>query len=374
MKSPVPLISAGIVALAFSGCVLFIPPPPLKPPHTRAPVVPAPKAVIPPAVLPPAHVKPPAPGPAPRPVVPVPPPAAIIHPPVRQPAPPTVATDFRTLVAVQTYLDRKNLSCGCIDGTIGPRSRQAIRAWEIGSGLRPTGQIGDALLARVGAAEQYFTTYSVTEEDLQALTDVPESWEGRAALSRLNFETVLEAVAEKCHASQAAIRRLNPEPAWPNPPAGTVLTIPKTSPSAQVHASRLIIQLGTKTILAYNETGHIVAVFPCSIAARVDKRPVGQLQIVKAAADPDYLFDPELFSDDPNARGIKGKRRIAPGPNNPVGVAWLSLNRPGYGIHGTPHPEDIGKTESHGCFRLANWNARKLLSMVSAGTPVIVDP
>ena len=93
-----------------------------------------------------------------------------------------------------------------------------------------------------------------------------------------------------------------------------------------------------------------------------------------AVAITEYLFDPALFAEDPDARSVSGKRVIAPGPNNPVGVAWLTLNRPGYGIHGTPHPEDIGKTESHGCFRLANWNARHLLQLVTLGTPVEVLP
>jgi lipoprotein-anchoring transpeptidase ErfK/SrfK len=57
-----------------------------------------------------------------------------------------------------------------------------------------------------------------------------------------------------------------------------------------------------------------------------------------------------------------------------VGVAWISLDRPGYGIHGTPQPEKVGRTESHGCFRLANWNAEYLLKIVWAGMPVYVEP
>jgi lipoprotein-anchoring transpeptidase ErfK/SrfK len=64
---------------------------------------------------------------------------------------------------------------------------------------------------------------------------------------------------------------------------------------------------------------------------------------------------------------------IPPGPNNPVGTAWIGLNKQGYGIHGTPHPEEVGRTESHGCFRLSNWDAEYLSQLVAVGTPVNID-
>ena len=88
---------------------------------------------------------------------------------------------------------------------------------------------------------------------------------------------------------------------------------------------------------------------------------------------PDYTFNPEVFPESPEAQAIGHKLMIPPGPNNPVGVAWISLDKPGYGMHGTPNPEQVGRTESHGCFRLANWNAEYLLKLVNIGTPVFVE-
>jgi lipoprotein-anchoring transpeptidase ErfK/SrfK len=119
-------------------------------------------------------------------------------------------------------------------------------------------------------------------------------------------------------------------------------------------------------------TGRWWCIFPCSIARDKAKRPVGELHVANAAENPNYTFKPELFAEDAESTTLSGNLLIPPGPNNPVGVAWLSLDRPGYGIHGTPNPEDIGRTESHGCFRLANWNARKLVGMVTIGIPVTV--
>jgi lipoprotein-anchoring transpeptidase ErfK/SrfK len=101
---------------------------------------------------------------------------------------------------------------------------------------------------------------------------------------------------------------------------------------------------------------------------------VGVLSVIKLAEDPNYVFNPEMFPESPEAKTITRKLVLPPGPNNPVGTAWIGLDRPGYGIHGSPKPEEIGRSESHGCFRLANWNAEHLLQLVWAGLPVHVEP
>ena len=119
---------------------------------------------------------------------------------------------------------------------------------------------------------------------------------------------------------------------------------------------------------------NLLAHFPCSIAARVEKRPVGELHVIVIAPNPNYTFDPELFPESAEARQLNQKLVLPPGPNNPVGVAWIGLDKPGYGIHGTPNPEQVGRTESHGCFRLANWDAEYLSHFVWVGMPVFVEP
>lgn len=67
------------------------------------------------------------------------------------------------------------------------------------------------------------------------------------------------------------------------------------------------------------------------------------------------------------------KATIAPGPNNPVGVVWIEIDKPHYGMHGTPEPGRIGYSESHGCVRLTNWDAIKLASLVTKGTVVVFE-
>ena len=279
---------------------------------------------------------------------------------------------FRDVVAIQTLLDRQNFSCNGADGVIGQKTRQALRAWQGANGLPVTGRPDELTLRLLGPLDSAFTMHTVTAEEITALTPVPKTWWGKSQASRLGYETILETIAEKYHATEDAIRKLNPDAPWPNPPAGANLVVPNPFPFKTPPAAMLKILLGEKLVRAVDANGKLIAQFPCSIAKDKEKRPAGDLFIVNCAADPTYVLDPKVFVEDQEIQTL-GKRLVIPaGPNNPVGVAWITLSLPGYGIHGTPRPEDIGKTGSHGCFRLANWNAEKLLRMIRIGMPVMV--
>jgi lipoprotein-anchoring transpeptidase ErfK/SrfK len=289
-------------------------------------------------------------------------------------APETTALPFRAALAVQILLDRENLSGGCADGIIGPQTRLALKAWQRKHGLPATGEPDAATLDALGDLERVYTTHTVTAEEEAELTPIPETWRGKAQMERLGYETIRETLAEAAHTSQRALERLNPDVEWPNPPTGTELTVPDPTAERVPKAALVTISLHAKLVRAYDTNDALIALFPCSIAQLAEKRPVGDLKVTRCARDPNFIFDPAVFVESEEAQTIAGKLLIPPGPNNPVGAAWIGLDRPGYGLHGTPRPEDIGKTESHGCFRLANWNARKLLRMISLDLPVRVEP
>ena len=177
---------------------------------------------------------------------------------------------------------------------------------------------------------------------------------------------------------------ISPQSTWMNsskasgatgsPRGGWSPSPPEVVPRPGV-AARLQIRLGARELEVTDAAGRVIAHFPVSIARRVEKRPVGELRVRVVVAGPDYTIDPALFADSAEARELGGRKLILPpGPNNPVGVAWIGLDRPGYGIHGTPEPANVGRTESLGCFRLANWNAELLLRMVWVGMPILVEP
>lgn len=288
----------------------------------------------------------------------------------------TAAETWARNMAVQIHLDQALCSPGGIDGRWGDKSRKALRAWQRMTGRRATGDLDAEALAALGSTNELWTSYVVTAADHAALTPYPTTWLGKSKQESLGYITIEEAVAERFHLYAATLRRLNPASPWPNPPAGTHLKVPARLSRKHLPAlSRLEIRMGERTLRAYDAAGHLVAQFPCSIAADKAKRPVDRTLLVKVwAENPEYTFDPDLYADQPEAVALGKRLRIPPGPNNPVGLAWIGLDLPGYGIHGTPHPEDISHTESHGCFRLTNWDALRLVRAVHSDLPVRILP
>lgn len=301
---------------------------------------------------------------------------------VQRPIPTSAPTNSNRLGAVpaslvdaQIALDRLAISPGSIDGVNGSQTRAALQAFQTREGLPATGTLDAETSARLTLTAAALKNYRVEAADLTRLLPLAATWLGKSEQPRLDYESLLELVAEKHHAHPKLLRRLNPTVDWNAVSPGAELTVPaaeRNVPGAK--AAFIQILLGERTLQIFDSTNRLLAHFPCSIARHAEKRPVGELHVVVLAPNPDYTFNPELFPESAEARELKTKLKLPPGPNNPVGTAWIGLNLPGYGIHGTPKPEEVGRTESHGCFRLANWNAEYLLRLVTVGMPVRVEP
>jgi len=290
------------------------------------------------------------------------------------------AADFprpaATWLEAQVELSRRGFSGGPIDGLPGPQSTAALRAFQRREGLTETGLLDAATQAVLQLDAPALTWASLAAEDLDGLRPVPEGWTAKAEAAALPHASALELAAERFRAGERFLRRLNPGLDWERLTADTLFVAPAAEfvPRPGV-AARLVIRLAGREFQVVDAAERVIAHFPVSIARRVDKRPVGDLAVRVVVANPDYTFDPALFPDTPEARETPPRRLILPpGPNNPVGVAWIGLDRPGYGIHGTPEPANVGRTESLGCFRLANWDARTLLGLAWVGLPVRVEP
>lgn len=216
--------------------------------------------------------------------------------------------------------------------------------------------------------------YAVTAEDLAALRPVPPTWLEKSRESTLAHATLLELVGERFRASPRFLERLNPTIVWEHVLPATAIKVPAVLAARVARPpAALSVKLGTRELELVDEVGRVLGHFPVSIARKAEKRPLGELRITVAIRDPNYTFDPEVFPESAEGKELGRKLIIPPGPNNPVGRAWIGLDRPGYGIHGTPDPEKVGRTESHGCFRLANWDAITLLGLVRVGMVVWVE-
>ncbi len=299
------------------------------------------------------------------------------------PKPPAVApqtpADFprpvRDVFETQVALARRMVSPGSIDAASGLQTRAAIAAFQRSQKLFATAVLDTNTRPQLTLAALLLTHYVVTTNDLTRLQPIGKTWLAKSQQSALDYETILELVAEKAHAHPLLIKKLNPGVDWTNVSAGAVLKIPDVNyPEPADQAAFVIIHLAEKYLEAFDAETNLLAHFPCSIAAKAEKRPVGEMHVAVVAPHPNYTFDPAVFPESPEAQAIGHKLILPPGPNNPVGVAWIGLNKPGYGMHGTPSPEQVGRTESHGCFRLANWDAEYLLKVVWIGMPVEVVP
>jgi len=275
----------------------------------------------------------------------------------------------------QVALARRGISPGAIDGALGSQTRLAFSVFQNLSLLQQTEKLDADTRAKLILTAPVLASYTVTTNDFAHLQPLSKTWLGKSQQRELAYETELELVAEKSHSHPALIRVLNPNLNWTNVAAGTVLQIPNVNyPEPPDKLAFITIHLAEKFLEAFDEQTNLILHCPCSIAAKVEKRPVGELHVKNFAPNPNYTWDPELFPESPESKTIDHELILPPGPNNPVGLAWIGLDKTGYGIHGTPKPEEVGRTESHGCFRLANWDAEYLVNLVWVGMPVRIEP
>ena len=272
-------------------------------------------------------------------------------------------------LAWQIALDREGFSPGLLDGNPGAKTALATREFQKSRGLAATGTL-DAATAAALLIEStpVLGHYTVTADDFAQIGPVPKDWNEKAKLARLGYESMDWVLSEKFHCTRALLARLNGgrDPSTFKP--GETIIAPATALTPTISAgSSIEINLTEKVIRVLSAEGRVVGMFHCSIAAKESKRPTGAGRVVVISPNPTYKFDPKMWPDVTNVHRVL---MIPPGPRNPVGLCWIGLNLPGYGMHGTPNPEMIGKTGSHGCFRLANWDALRLSKMVAAGMPV----
>lgn len=280
-----------------------------------------------------------------------------------------------TWLEAQIELHRRGFSCGSIDGVAGPQTAAALRAFQQSAFLEPTGRLDAATRETLLLTAPALGRHTFSVQELAQLAPVPDTWLGKSERDFLGYGSALELAAERSRASPNFLRRLNPGLDWDQLLPGTTIAVPNVGPVAlSAPAARIRIKLAERALQIHDAGGYLIAHFPVSIARAVDKRPIGELHVTVVISDPNYTFDPAVFPESAEGRTLGRRLILPPGPNNPVGVAWLGLDRSGYGIHGTPDPEKVGRTESHGCFRLANWDARTLLAAAWVGLPVFVEP
>ena len=287
------------------------------------------------------------------------------HPQGKAPAKRAAATASKPdVLPTQVFLDRAGYSPGEIDGAGGRNTQNAIAAFE--RDKKTT--IAEALAAN---SEPATISYTISGEDAAApfTPDIPEDMMEKSKLKKLEYTSLIEMLGERFHASPALLKKLNPGASFAT---GEQITVPNTQVVSTLQAKAIPnitvrVSKSSSTLTVTDAAGATLMHAPVTSGSERDPLPLGSWTVTAVVRNPPFNYNPDLFWDaDPS----HAKAKIPPGPNGPVGVIWIDISKPHYGLHGTPEPGTVGHTSSHGCVRLTNWDALKLAAMVGKGTKV----
>jgi lipoprotein-anchoring transpeptidase ErfK/SrfK len=271
----------------------------------------------------------------------------------------------------QVLLDRARFSSGEIDAGYGSNLRIAILGYQASNGLEATGVVDAPTWAALDRdAAPVLVQYTLTDADVAGpFNPIPADIMEKSKLTALGYTSVAEELGEHFHLSPKLLQRLNPGKDFAK--AGEIIVVPDAEPTAALpKAARVVVDKSDADVSLVDAAGKTLAQYPATMGSAHDPLPIGAWKIQGVAKNPTFHYNPALFWD---ANPTNVKATLPAGPNNPVGVVWIDLSKPHYGIHGTPEPSKIGKTESHGCIRLTNWDALALSQAVAAGMPAILQ-
>ncbi len=299
----------------------------------------------------------------------------------------------RNVMHVQVILDHLGFSPGVIDGRRGMSLTAALKGFQEARGLPITGEPDSATLKALYPYRGW-RPIRVVRIDQKTIdgpytNPLPKDPPEQAKLPRLGYRDAWEALGERFHTTPAVIAALNPPGLTLK--VGQALVVPNALPTSRAYpdifpadwkatlnslnvdarqprGEKIVVDKSDSVLRVLDAQGKLVAQFQATMGSQHDPLPIGTWKIYGADYNPQFHYNPALFWD---ADKSDRKAMLPPGPNGPVGVIWIDLSKPHYGIHGTPSPETIGRAESHGCIRLTNWDAARLSLMVKPGTQAV---
>jgi lipoprotein-anchoring transpeptidase ErfK/SrfK len=279
-----------------------------------------------------------------------------------------------SVLKAQVFLDRVNYSVGSIDGRWGRNSAISVWWWQRGHGLPPTGDVDQATftaLAQAAGNVPAVVSHTLTADDVKGpFVSIPEDVYDQQSLDCLCYESLREKLAEKFHSTEDFLEVLNPDVKFSELQAGQSINVPNVRPPLtqdQKDIAKVVISIAGNSFNAFDANGALILHAPSTLGSGYDPSPDETVQVKKIIHDPHFHYDPTLYHEVPDSNP---DAHLKPGPNSPVGVVWIALSKPHYGVHGTKDPDAIGYASSHGCIRLTNWDANDVEHRISEGTQI----
>lgn len=292
--------------------------------------------------------------------------------PANRPRLTSAGTSGSSVLRVQVLLDRAHFSPGEIDGHYGGNTRRAVAAFNKAHQLQGGEKVEAETWAELNRDEApVVVPYTLALEDVEGpFEKLPVDTMEKAKRNALGFESPIEGLGEKFHASPKLLHALNPGVAFDA--AGAAIQVPNVErpPLVKAHGIGVRVSKSDHSVVVLGPDGTVVARYPATVGSQHDPLPIGTWKINGVGWNPTYIYNPTLFWD---SEPGDEKAKLPPGPNNPVGVVWIDLSKPHYGIHGSPEPATVGGSTSHGCIRLTNWDALELGHLVSPGAVALLE-
>jgi lipoprotein-anchoring transpeptidase ErfK/SrfK len=278
-------------------------------------------------------------------------------------------------IRLQVLLDRAHFSPGEIDGKFGENAKKALRAYEEAQQLPSSDEVGADVWAKLASDDRsVITNYTISDKDVAGpfLHKLPAKMEDMKDIPKLSYTSAREGLAEKFHMSEDLLSALNPGRHFDRAEE-TIAVIDTGADQSPEKAAKVEVDKNRQTVKLFDKSNALIGFYPATVGSEEKPSPTGTLKVTEIDRNPTYRYNPAY-----HFKGVHSRKpfTIRPGPNNPVGTMWINLSGEGYGIHGTPFPGKVSKSESHGCVRLTNWDAERVAERVSKGTLVafVDDP